>query len=395
MLLKNARLPDGRLVDLLLDGEQILRVDEPGRVEESDDVYDLETALVSPAFIDGHIHLDKTYFGCPPVPHQEGVSVKERVAIERVERHKLPLPVRERASALLKHLLKNGTTRVRSHVDIDSDIGLKHLEALVDVRATFADYIDIEIVAFPQSGITSEPGMPDLLDAALRSGADLIGGLDPLGFDGEVKEHLDVIFSLAEKHGKGIDIHLHDGGENGGNELRDIARRTIAAGMEGRVVVSHAFALGMLAASSFATTSDLLAKAGVSIMTSSPAPVPVPPIRRLQNAGVNVFAASDNIRDCWSPFGNGDMLDRVGIVAQRQEMLTNEDLQRAFDLATFSAAKALGITRYGLDVGCASDLVVLVAPNIEQAVIGGAQPRKMVIRRGKLVAVSGELTSIP
>ena len=178
----------------------------------------------------------------------------------------------------------------------------------------------------------TEKGAPDLMAAALRAGADLVGGLDPAGFDGDVKGQLDIVFGLAERFGKGIDIHLHDGGETGAAELRDIAERTIAAGMQGRVAVSHAFALGSIAPAVFEKTADALARAEVAIMTSCPPSAPVPPVRALRERGVTVFAGSDNIRDCWSPFGNGDMLDRAAIIAERHAMFTDRELEDVFAL---------------------------------------------------------------
>ena len=177
--------------------------------------------------------------------------MRERIAAERVQRHHVGLPIEARASALIRTLIANGTTRVRSHVDIDNDVGLGNLEAVLRVREAYREWIDIDLVAFPQSGVMTEKGAPELMAAALRAGADLVGGLDPAGFDGDVKGQLDIVFGLAERFGKGIDIHLHDGGETGAAELRDIAERTIAAGMQGRVAVSHAFALGTIAPAAF------------------------------------------------------------------------------------------------------------------------------------------------
>ena len=193
--------------------------------------------------------------------------------------------IEARASALIRTLIANGTTRVRSHVDIDNDVGLANLEAVLRVREAYRDWIDIQLVAFPQSGVTTEKGAPDLLASALMAGADLIGGLDPAGFDDDVKGQLDIVFGLAERFGKGIDIHLHDGGETGASELRDIAERTIAAGMQGRVAVSHAFALGSIGANLFAETADALARAEVAIMTSCPPSAPVPPRAGAARAG--------------------------------------------------------------------------------------------------------------
>ena len=284
--------------------------------------------LLLPAFVDGHLHLDKTHWGAPRLPHVEGRGVRERIAAERVQRHRVALPIEARASALVRTLIMNGVTRARSHVDIDNDVGLDNLEAVMRVREAFRDWIDIQLVAFPQSGMTTETGAPDLLAAALMAGADLIGGLDPAGFDGDVKGQLDIVFGLAEAFGKGIDIHLHDFGETGAAELRDIAERTIAAGLQGRVAVSHAFALGTIAPRLFEETADVLARAEVAIMTSCPPSAPVPPVNALRARGVTVFAGSDNIRDCWSPYGNGDMLDRAAIIAERHEMFTEPRARR-------------------------------------------------------------------
>lgn len=387
--LANANIRDGGLRDILIRDGRIAAITEPGSTRDECPTLDLEGALLIPSFVDGHVHLDKTHMGMPLVPHVSGTEVRQRIAAERALRPKLT-PVQERGRALIHRLLANGSTSIRSHVDIDSDVGLAHLEALLALREDMAKLIDIQLVAFPQSGIIHEPGMPDLLDAALAAGADLVGGLDPLGIDNDVKGHLDVVFGLAEKHGKGVDIHLHDGGEAGGVELCDIAARTQALGLEGKVVVSHAFALGMLDERSFGTTADALAKAGVAIMTSSPPPVPVPPVRRLRQHGVSVFAASDNIRDCWSPFGNGDMLDRAGIVATRQQLFTNEDIGLAFDMTGIIPAGVLGFSGHGLEVGDRADLVALDVPDIVEAVL--ARPaRRLVLRAGEVIARNGEL----
>jgi cytosine deaminase len=322
------------------------------------------------------------------LPHIPGDSVRERIAIEREARHRVALPVAARAAALLRTLIANGTTRVRSHIDIDSDVKLANLEAVLGVREAFRDHIDIQLVAFPQSGIVREPGAKDLLAAALEAGADLVGGLDPQGFDGDVDGHLNVVFGLAEKYGKDVDIHLHDGGESGAAQLRAIADRTQALGLQGRVAVSHAFALGALGAVSFEATAARLAEAGVSIMTASSPGVPVPPLKRLRERGVRVFAGSDNIRDCWSPFGNGDMLDRTAILAQRQCLTSDADLDLAFAAATRFADEALGDPQRGLEVGAVADLVALRSASVADAVVD-RPPRAWVFRGGRVVARDG------
>jgi cytosine deaminase len=385
MILANARLPEGGFADLEIAGGLIAALHAPGSADPAGERIDLAGALVLPALVDGHIHLDKTHWGAPRLPHVEGRGVRERIAAERVERHRVALPIEARAAALIRALIANGTTRARSHVDIDNDVGLANLEAVLRVRDAFRDWIDIQLVAFPQSGVTTEKGAPDLIAAALSAGADLVGGLDPAGFDGDVKSQLDIVFGLAERFGKGIDIHLHDSGKTGAAELRDIAERTIAAGMQGRVAVSHAFALGSIVPDVFAETADTLARAEVAIMTSCPPSAPVPPVGRLRARGVTLFAGSDNIRDCWSPYGNGDMLDRAAIIAERHAMFTDRELEHAFALATSEADKALGGPRRGLRAGTVADLVVVAAASVADAVID-RPPRSLVLRAGRIAA---------
>jgi cytosine/creatinine deaminase len=388
MILANARLPHGCLAGVEIADGLVVAARAPGTAARAGERIDLAGKLVAPAFVDGHIHLDKTHWGAPRLAHVEGSSVRERIAAERVQRHRVALPIEAGASALVRALIANGTTRARSHVDIDNDVGLANLEAVLRVREAFSEWIDIQLVAFPQSGVVTEKGAPDLLAAALEAGADLIGGLDPAGFDGDVNGQLDIVFGLAERFGKGVDIHLHDGGETGAAELRDIAERAIAAGMQGRVAVSHAFALGSIAPSLFEATADRLARAEVAIMTSCPPSAPVPPVKALRARGVTVFAGSDNIRDCWSPFGDGDMLRRAAIIAERHEMFTDRELEDAFALATGEADRALGDPRRGLHAGALADLVALEAASIADAVVE-RPPRSLVIRAGRIAAERG------
>jgi cytosine deaminase len=277
---------------------------------------------------------------------------------------------------------------VRTHVDIDSEVGLDSLHALLSVREETRDFIDMEIVAFPQSGVIADPGAADLLDQAIAEGAHLVGGLDPAGIDGDVGGHLDAIFGIAERRGVGLDIHLHDSGALGCYELREIAGRTLAAGLGGRVAVSHAFALGSVDEAELGSTAGALANARVAIMTSGPGLDPMPPVRRLIDAGVEVFAGSDNIRDAWSPYGSGDMLERAMLIGYRQGFLADEDLELAFSLAGAAGARVLGLAGYGLSLGAPADLVAIGAGSIAEAV-ASHPPRKLVMKRGRILARDG------
>ncbi|MFF7439545.1 amidohydrolase [Streptomyces sp. NPDC008122] len=382
--LLGAALPDGRTADVHLEDGRVSAVEPhvPGR-PALPGALDLGGALLLPALVDGHAHLDKTLLGAPWRPHRATTTLQEQIESERESRRTEEVPVAERAAALARRMVSLGTGHVRSHVDVDPDTGLDHLHALLGVREEFRDRLGIQLVAFPQSGVVAAPGVADLLDAALADGADLVGGLDPVGFDGDAAGQLDVVFGLAERHGKGIDLHLHDGGETGTAQLRDIAARTAALGLGGKVAVSHAYALGDVDDGELDRTATALAAAGVAIMTNGPSG-PVPPVLRLRGHGVRVFAGSDNIRDTWWPYGTADMLERATIIGLRTGLMTDPELSVAASLVTGEAAAALGLADYGLDPGARADLVVVAAGSVAEAV--AAHPRRLlVLHAGKVV----------
>jgi cytosine/creatinine deaminase len=384
-ILANATLPNGDLADVFTADGRIEKIAGRGFAAAGATRIDLREALLAPRFVDGHIHLDKTLLGLPFQPHRAGGTVALRIAREKDMRRELAYPVEERARRLIRQVVEHGTLALRTHVDIDSEARLSGLHALLKVREETKDLIDIQIVAFPQSGIFADPGVADLLDQAVRDGAELVGGLDPAGIDKNVTGHLDTVFAIAERRGAGVDIHLHDPGPLGCFEIRQIAERTVAAGLGGRVAISHAFALGAVDDDEFGRTAEALARAGVAIMTNGPGPVPMPPVKRLVVAGVAVFAGSDNIRDAWSPYGDGDLLKRAMMIGYRQDFRADDDLRLAFDLVTAASAEALGLPNDGIKVGAAADLVAIPAASIPEAV-AGHPARRLVMRRGRVVA---------
>jgi cytosine deaminase len=347
---------------------------------------DLRGALVIAPFVDAHVHLDKTLIGEKWRPHLRGSSVRDRIRLEREARPQLTTSMAARASALIDQVLRTGTGHLRSHVDIDSDVGLSYLEQLLEVRATYRGIVSVELVAFPQSGIVSEPGSRQLLEAALRSGAEVIGGLDPIGFDNDLAGHLNVVFDLAERFGAKVDVHLHDPGGLGLSEVLEITARTEALGLAGRVVISHAYCLGMVSGSDLSKAVDALARAEVAIMTNGPAG-PMPPVKLLKEAGVTVFAGSDNIRDTWWPFGNGDQLERATAVAFQSGWRTDEDLRSALELVTSAPAKILSLDSYGIVPGNRADFVIVDAESTTEAVAGHS-PRLLVWVNGSPVGTN-------
>lgn len=394
VVFRNACLASGASVDITLrDGaihalDPVAAAGRPPETDTEDGAIDLGGALVLPGLIDGHLHLDKTLLGLDWFPHDGGTTVQDRVRAEKELRRHARVPIADCAGALLGAVLRRGTTTLRSHVDIDDFVGLDNLEALLAVREAWSDRVAIEIVAFPQSGIVTCPGAAELLDAALAGGADLIGGLDPLGFDGDLAGHLDVVFGLAEKHGKGIDIHLHDGGAAGLRSLDDIAARTRAGGLGGRVTVSHAYALGGTGDGDEADlrrTIERLAAARVAILTSVPGASGFPSLAALREAGVTLFLGSDNVRDTWSPYATLGMLERCFLAAYRSGFRSDAEIAGTLDLVTANPAAVLGLAPTVIEAGAAADLIVLDARNPAEAVVDHNPPR-LVFKRGRLVA---------
>lgn len=343
---------------------------------------DLGGQLLLPGFVDGHIHLDKSFVGDRWHPHQAVGSLRERLAVEKRELALAPSIV-ERADALIAQAVSFGTVAMRSHVDVDATTGLTNLHAVMQAREKWRGIVDIELVAFPQAGVMSCPGTADVLEAAICDGANVIGGIDPTTLDGDAEGQLDVVFGIAERHGVKVDIHLHEPGLQGVEQLQRIAARTCAGGLQGRVTVSHAYALGQVPDDELARIAATLAQAQVSILTNAPGDHAFPPILRLRAAGVNVFAGNDNIRDAWWPYGNADMLQRAMLIGYRSGFYSDEDLNIALAMATSAGAAVMEKSGYGLEVGNEATFLVLKAANAAAAVAGVPGERRMV-RRGEL-----------
>ena len=391
-LFRNALLADGTLATLAVTDGKIsdIATEATHGLTTSSDI-DLGGQLVVPGFVEGHVHLDISFHGDawqPYVPYTAGFNVRERVAIQH-RKMAAAAPMAERARNQLDLCIANGSTRMRSHVMVDASVGLKSLQTIAAVREQYRDLIDIQLVAFPQSGLLTCPGTKELLDAAFDHGADLIGGLDPAAVDRNVKGHLDVVFGIAEKRGVGIDIHLHEPGTMGVFSIEEIVTRTQALGMQGKVTVSHAYALGDVSADVVWRTADLLAKSGVAVMTTAPGARAFPPVLALREAGVTVFGGNDNIRDSWNPYGDGDMLRRAMMIGHRSDFRTDEELGIAFDAVTAAGAKALGIADYGLHLGAPADFVTLRAAHVPEAVV--AVPKGRSVYRGGVCIVRDDV----
>ena len=342
--------------------------------------------LLLPGLVDSHVHLDKTIWGSEWLPSRLPAvpTLSDLVENESAMRTETCHDPRVYAPRLLERMGRMGTTALRSHIDVDPTTRLDGVAAILEVRENFRDKMDIELVAFPQSGILQSPGVVGLLDEALKMGVEAVGGLDPAAFDKDPVEHLDIVFRLAAEHGSKIDIHLHEPGTLGAFSIRLIADRVKKYGLRGKVTLSHAFALGQLPEGQFGEFLDLLAENGISVVTNVPGGTEFAPHIPLLAKGINYALGSDNIRDYWSPLGNGDMLDRVRLLALRRKLRHESSVEQAAEMATFEGARLMGLEGYGLMPGCRADCVLVKADSLTEAIALCPSERK-VIKNGKIL----------
>ncbi len=302
MLLRNLRAPDGVFIDLLVEDGTIAAVGLVGTLDSSGETFDCGGRLVYPGFVDAHAHIDKSLLGLGWERNEVGSSIHDMIDNERRLRVERDIDFHQQSSRVVRRMIAAGTTHVRTFVDIDTDIGLKAFDGVMRTREELADAISIQICAFPQSGMLVRPGTVELLEEALRQGAEVIGGLDPSAIDRDPKGHLDTIFALAEKYDRDIDIHLHEPGELGAFDMEEIAERTKRLGFQGRVVISHAFCLGTVDEASCDKLIELLVENDIAIMSHGPSGPRVPPsVKKLRDAGVRMCTGNDGIRDAWGP----------------------------------------------------------------------------------------------
>ncbi|KAB8193417.1 amidohydrolase family protein [Nonomuraea phyllanthi] len=351
-------------------------IDAPGA-----QVVDIAGQLVLPGLVEAHCHLDKTLYGGPWVPHSADDTLAGRIGNDLGRRAELGVPSPERIRALLERMSAAGTSHVRTHTDIDPEVGLRGVEAVLEAAAAVP--VEVRQVAFPQHGVLINPGTAELLEEALKGGVEAVGGLDPAGIDRDPVRHLDLVFGLAERYDAHLDLHLHDGGTLGGWELELITERTRALGLGGRVTVSHAYALGQLDDTHQGRLIEGFAEAGVAIATAAVYSFPVPPIKRLRAAGVTVACGHDGIRDLWGPYGSGDMLERAMHVAYRSTFRRDEDIELALEAATYGGARALGLESYGLSPGDRADLVVVPCGGAAEAVV--VHPSRTLVMKDGVV----------
>lgn len=345
--------------------------------------------LALPGFVDGHAHIDKSLWGMDWYENQVPRELPAIIENERNFRRHHDFDARQQSERIARLAISKGTTHIRTHIDVDTEIGLRHMEGVLATRDKLAEQIYIETVCFPQSGMLGRPGTLALMEEAVKLGADYVGGIDPSSFERNPVAHIDAVFELAARYGKGVDLHLHEAGELGAFSVELMIERTLALGLQGKVTISHAFCLGEVDPAYQHRLIEGLARADIAIATTAPANRNVPPYEKLRAAGVKVTAGNDGIRDTWSPYGNADMLQRAMLMGLKYRWRQDKELEQALHAITRGGAEVMGLTDYGLAVGCQADLVLLDARTLAEAIVEPPQARA-VFKAGRLVADRGE-----
>ncbi|MFF2170747.1 amidohydrolase [[Kitasatospora] papulosa] len=349
--------------------------------------------IALPSLVDAHIHPDKTTWGGSWVSRRPAGGIADYVAQDVDLFHGQRRSVAERAYGLMSHAVTRGTRAMRAHADVAPAYGLAGVEGVAEARKRLRHALDVQIVAFPQHGVVRTPGTAELLEEAARSGAvDMIGGIDPGGFDQAPEEQLDLVFGIAERHGIGVDIHLHDRGAKGTEAMRGIIDRTRALSLHGKVTVSHVFCLPGLEDGELDSVAADLAALDIALTTVAPSDSLVLPIARLREHGVRVGLGSDGVRDSWSPFGNADMLHRAHLLGWVTDVRLDEELTDCYRVAAHGGADVMGLPHADLRPGAPADFVLVRGECLPQVVVD-MPGRDLVVHGGIVVARDGEFTA--
>lgn len=334
------------------------------------DAVEVEVAgrLVLPGFVDTHIHLDKA---CLLGRCGHGyASVGEAIgAVAAMKRDFTVEDVYERGRRVIERAVTFGTTRMRTHVEIDPRIGLRGFEAIKALKRDYAWALDLSICAFPQEGLTNDPGAEELLVAALRDGADVIGGCPYM--DTDPNAQIEKLFDLAQTFDIDVDLHLDFDLDPSWWHLDEVCRQTERRNYHGRVAIGHASKLSALPPDRFKAAAQQLAKAGVAVTVlpatdlylmgreaTHNAPRGLTAAHRLAESGVLCSVATNNVQNPFTPFGDASLLRMANLYANAAHAAIG-DFDACLDLVTDLPARLMNLGDYGIEVGNPADLVVL------------------------------------
>lgn len=400
MIVRNARM-EGRegLVDLAVE-DGVFRQIGPRLDLNADLEIDAGGDLVGPPFVDPHLHLDAALTAGIPRHNLSG-SHPEGIAVWGEYKRAYPdfTDLAARARRAVEWEVAQGTLYIRTHIDV-CDPKLTALHRMLTLREELREMVEIQIVAFPQDGILAFPKARELMAEALTLGADLVGGIPHCEWtreDGVAS--LGIVFELAEKYDRMIDVHCDETDDPHSRFLEVLAAQTIRRGFQGRVAAGHTTAMHSYSNAYAFKLQGLLLQADVAVIANPfdntvlqarfdtyPKRRGITRVKELLAAGVNVNLGHDSIMDPWYPLGRGDMLAAARLAAHVCHMTGYDEMQRLYDAITVNAAKTFGIeAQYGLAVGRRADFVVLDAGSRIDA-LRLSPACRYVVKAGRIVA---------
>jgi cytosine deaminase len=385
------------LVDIAISDGAITAV-APRLEQSADETIDAQGRLVTPPFVDSHFHLDAVLTAGTPRRNASG-TLLEGIALwgelQPLLHHEA---VKERAREYLRWCVSQGILFLRSHVDTCQP-SLVGARALVELRDELRGVIDVQLVAFPQHGFLRFPDGPRLLDEALDLGLDAVGGIPHYERSREAGvESIRMLMDRAQRRGLAVDMHCDETDDPLSRFVEVLAEETVARDMQGRVTGSHLTSLHSVDNAYFPKLLGLLTDANLMVVSNPllnmitqaradtyPKRRGLTRVRELLAAGINVSFGHDCTLDPWYPLGAADMLEVASMAVHACQMSGEHELGEMFEAVTTRGARTLGLEGYGLEVGCAGDLVVLDAFSVTDA-LRTHPARLAVVRRGEVVA---------
>jgi cytosine/creatinine deaminase len=370
LILRNCRIVgrDNEVMDIGFAGGRI--ADIARTISADAPSQDVKGNLVLPGFVETHIHLDKS---CILDRCNANAGLAEAIAgVAALKKEFTVIDVYERAKRTLEKSILNGITRMRTHVELDPRIDLRSFEALKKLKRDYSWAIDIELCVFPQEGLLNDPGTEELLIAACRDGAGLIGGCPYTDTDphGQISR----IFSIAREYDIDIDFHLDFDLDPSWMHLDEVCRQTRAHRYGGRVAIGHATKLSAVEPAKLNEIAARLADSGVAVTVlpatdlflmgvkhNHNAPRGVTPAHRLLAHGVTCSIATNNVLNPFTPFGDCSLVRMANLYANIAQVGSAHDLTSCFDMITTQAARLMNLSDYGIAKGNPADLVVLDA----------------------------------
>lgn len=408
LLIKNATLKGQEgLQQILIEDGQFKRIEDNNvELNYTGDVLDAEGGMAVAPFCEPHIHLDTTQTAGEPSWNISGTLFE---GIERWAERKETLSiedVKSRAKQTLKWQIANGVQHVRTHVDV-SDPTLIALKAMVEVREEMKEWVDIQIVAFPQEGILSYPNGKELLEEAVQLGADVIGAIPHFEFTREYGiESLHYVFELAQKYDRLIDVHCDEIDDEQSRFVETLAALAHKFNMGHKVTASHTTAMGSYNGAYASRLFRLLRMSGINFVTNPlvnihlqgrfddyPKRRGVTRVKEMLNANINVCFGHDDVFDPWYPLGTANMLQVLHMGLHVCQVMGYDQINNSLDLISTNSARTLNIQdKHGIEAGKPGSLLILPAENGFDAVRRQV-PVRYSVRHGKVIAETQPATT--